>query len=274
MSSARDLRAECTHFRILVIGRANAGKTTILRKVCGAKADENPEIHTAGQDKGSTERGKHDIVDELIFKSNPQFIFHDSEGFESGSTSQVEKVKDFIKSKSEGRSLRDQLHAIWVCLPTETTRPLNGFEREFFSINIKGSVPVIAVFTKYDGLLTAMFNKLKNGGMDEREADDRSIQDAQMHLEHHFVAPLKQAKFPPSDYLDLSDMHEEDTCCDELIMKTTNALTNDALKLLLVSVQQNNVNLCTFYAVKWILRNGDSNTEFMEHILQWFPHVW
>ena len=45
-------------------------------------------------------------------------------------------------------------------------------------------------------------------------------------------------------------MHEEDTCCDELIMKTTNALTNDALKLLLVSVQQNNVNLCTFYAVK------------------------
>jgi len=48
----------------------------------------------------------------------------------------------------------------------------------------------------------------------------------------------------------IQDMHEEDTCCDELIMKTTNALTNDALKLLLVSVQQNNVNLCTFYAVK------------------------
>ena len=25
----------CPHFRILVIGRANAGKTTILKKVCG-----------------------------------------------------------------------------------------------------------------------------------------------------------------------------------------------------------------------------------------------
>ena len=25
----------CSHFRILVIGRANAGKTTILEKVCG-----------------------------------------------------------------------------------------------------------------------------------------------------------------------------------------------------------------------------------------------
>ena len=25
----------CPHFRILIIGRANAGKTTILEKVCG-----------------------------------------------------------------------------------------------------------------------------------------------------------------------------------------------------------------------------------------------
>ena len=25
----------CPHFRILVIGRANAGKTTIIEKVCG-----------------------------------------------------------------------------------------------------------------------------------------------------------------------------------------------------------------------------------------------
>ena len=27
----------CPHFRILVIGRANAGKTTILEKVCGVE---------------------------------------------------------------------------------------------------------------------------------------------------------------------------------------------------------------------------------------------
>ena len=28
-------RAKCPNFRILIIGRANAGKTTILEKVCG-----------------------------------------------------------------------------------------------------------------------------------------------------------------------------------------------------------------------------------------------
>ena len=34
----------CPHFRILVIGRANAGKTTILEKVCGVAKATKPII--------------------------------------------------------------------------------------------------------------------------------------------------------------------------------------------------------------------------------------
>jgi predicted GTPase len=34
-----DLRAKYTHFRILVIGRANAGKTTLLKRVCNTTED-------------------------------------------------------------------------------------------------------------------------------------------------------------------------------------------------------------------------------------------
>ena len=34
----------CPCFRILVIGRANAGKTTILEKVCGVAKGTNPII--------------------------------------------------------------------------------------------------------------------------------------------------------------------------------------------------------------------------------------
>ena len=47
---ARDaaaIRAECPQFRILIIGKANAGKTTILRKVCNAKPDAKPIIYDA-----------------------------------------------------------------------------------------------------------------------------------------------------------------------------------------------------------------------------------
>ena len=37
--SARNLRARYTRFRILVIGRANAGKTTLLQRVCNTTED-------------------------------------------------------------------------------------------------------------------------------------------------------------------------------------------------------------------------------------------
>ena len=43
--SAEQIRSECPQFRILIIGKANAGKTTILRKVCNAKADAKPIIY-------------------------------------------------------------------------------------------------------------------------------------------------------------------------------------------------------------------------------------
>jgi hypothetical protein len=35
---------KCHHFRILIIGRANAGKTTILEKVCGVAKGTKPII--------------------------------------------------------------------------------------------------------------------------------------------------------------------------------------------------------------------------------------
>jgi GTPase SAR1 family protein len=35
----------CPHFRILVIGRANAGKTTILEKMCGVAKGTKPIIY-------------------------------------------------------------------------------------------------------------------------------------------------------------------------------------------------------------------------------------
>jgi hypothetical protein len=46
-----EIRRECPQFRILVIGKANAGKTTILRKVCNAEPDAKPIIYNANGNK-------------------------------------------------------------------------------------------------------------------------------------------------------------------------------------------------------------------------------
>ena len=53
-----EIRNECPQFRILVIGKANAGKTTILRKVCNAKADEKPIVYD-----GEGKKVKRDLAD-------------------------------------------------------------------------------------------------------------------------------------------------------------------------------------------------------------------
>jgi len=42
MDKAIEYRSKCKHFRTLIIGRANAGKTTLLKKVCNSI--EDPEI--------------------------------------------------------------------------------------------------------------------------------------------------------------------------------------------------------------------------------------
>jgi len=59
------------------------------------------------------QRGEHDIENEMIFESNMGFVFHDSRGFEAGSTSELDKVKDFVQKCSTKKNLRDHLHVIW-----------------------------------------------------------------------------------------------------------------------------------------------------------------
>jgi hypothetical protein len=45
------------------------------------------------------------------------------------------------------------------------------------------------------------------------------------------------------------DMDKEATTCSELIERTADAIDDDALKLLFVTVQTNNLDLCIKYAV-------------------------
>ncbi|KIK19374.1 hypothetical protein PISMIDRAFT_683238 [Pisolithus microcarpus 441] len=105
-------------FRILVMGRANAGKTTILQRVCNTT--DQPEIFNGKGEKvdatvvqGSLTRGEHNIEDELVFQSNPRFVFHDSRGFEAGSEQQFNMMKKFVMDRAKASKLDERIHAIW-----------------------------------------------------------------------------------------------------------------------------------------------------------------
>ena len=67
------------------------------------------------------QRGLHDIEHQITYPGS-NFIFHDSQGFESGSTEELEIAWKFIENKSAETELESQLHAIWYLgLPLYST---------------------------------------------------------------------------------------------------------------------------------------------------------
>ncbi|KAJ7932366.1 hypothetical protein B0H13DRAFT_1955054 [Mycena leptocephala] len=53
----------------------------------------------------------------------------------------------------------------------------------------------------------------------------------------------------------------QDECVKKRVQVTAGALTNEALQLLFVSVQRNNLDLCAFYAIRNLLFNLPINSE-------------
>ncbi|KAJ3481217.1 hypothetical protein NLI96_g7813 [Meripilus lineatus] len=308
---ASEIRELCPQFRILVIGKANAGKTTLLRKVCLASADVEPTIrdkegnvidldganeiplmrklwrrlqkksHGASPEptseviplpipeptvdlipsldrlpqirkdilKPSNLRGNHDIEYEITFPGS-NFVFHDSEGFEAGGASEVERVKTFIRERGGNSDLKNQLHAIWICIPMDDERPVSEHSAElnFFDLGT-GKIPVVAVFTKFDSMIMKCWNELDDTRFIEgsqAEAKQKAVE----IFEKEYLPRVQNRNYPPKTYLLLQDMQKEDNRCPELAEKTAEALDNEALKGLFISTQMNNLDLCIKYGVK------------------------
>ncbi|KAG6332190.1 hypothetical protein ID866_6899 [Astraeus odoratus] len=248
--------------RVLVVGRSNAGKTTILQRVCNTT--DLPEVFNGkGIDsdvvKGSLERGHHNIRDELVFQSNRLFIFHHSCGFEAGSEDEFEKMKEFVAECSSTLKLAQRIHAIWYCIPMDDyERPITAAEEKFFNECDTGSVPVIVLLTKSDSLNLFAIGHLRDEGYDIKEAKARACDIAKkllIDMEESVAKQLHQCKFAPKFYLPLSRMNDIGSGdeCTRLITCTADALDNNALQKLLISTQQNNLSLNIQYALqKWV----------------------
>ncbi|KAF8797463.1 hypothetical protein BYT27DRAFT_7204554 [Phlegmacium glaucopus] len=286
---SEQIRARARRFRILVIGRANAGKTTILQKVCNTA--EQPEIfNTKGKKvknsilKPSVERGMHNIENELIFKSNPQFVFHDSRGFEAGAVEELNKVKRFITERSKMLDLSKQLHVIWYCIPMDDERPFTTAERSFFSECGTGSVPVVAIFTKFDALEDVAYGKLTKEGILPADAVKQTTDRAVADFEKEYLPIFQELDFPPKGHVYLRDMNKPGADCRQLVDTVAAVLNNTNLKRLFVSTQRNNLELCIMYALESelipkILNTGHQEqpialipTAFQTDMALWFPH--
>ncbi|KAG6332285.1 hypothetical protein ID866_6802 [Astraeus odoratus] len=260
LEKAREKIGVIVRFRVLVMGRANAGKTTLLQRVCNTA--DKPEIFDVDGNKVSLipdvefwQRGYHDIEAELVFQSNPGFVFHDSCGFEAGSVEEFEKVKDFVSERATTMKLEKRIHAIWFCIPmTDFHRAIIAAEQKFFNECKTGNVPVMVLLTKADALDFMAIEQLIDEGLTVEEAKQGAKELAYQILQkgiQRIKTILETCNFPPRIYLPLAGMNSADADCTELMRCTVDSLKEEELKKLLVSTQQANLSLSIEYAVKW-----------------------
>ncbi|KDQ53136.1 hypothetical protein JAAARDRAFT_183441 [Jaapia argillacea MUCL 33604] len=251
-----EAKRDCPQFRILIIGRANAGKTTILQKVCNAKPGTKPIIYDKDGNKlrsswfkqPTTMRGEHDIQHQITYPGS-NFVFHDSRGFEAGSEKELQTVKEFIDVYATYERLRDRLHVIWYCIPLDGDRPVSAAEMTFFEIGT-GDVPVVAIFTKFDAQIVKAVVELKSQGQDLKSAWKEAPQYALENFQQQYLNQLKKAKYPPKEWVCLQDMDKPLNQCPELTEKTAAAINNTTLQQIFITTQANNLKLCISRAIQ------------------------
>lgn len=146
------LPSQCLRFRILVIGQAGVGKSTLIQRAFGIEQASPSHARP----------GKTDIEKEFIPPQINRFILHDSQGFEAGIDYSDVLVKEFIVRRKMQQHVKDRLHAVWLCLstPIEDSEDIllhcsvETFLKEHRSV--LQNIPTVVVFTKYDKLLTNM----------------------------------------------------------------------------------------------------------------------
>ncbi|KAG1889584.1 GTP-binding protein [Suillus fuscotomentosus] len=257
---SQNLREIFVRFRVLILGRANAGKTTILQKVCNTM--DRPEIYdTKGKKidaavvESSIKRGTHEIANEMVFKSNPGFVFHDSCGFEAGSEEEIEKMKKFISDRVHATKLEERIHAIWYCIPMDDhCRTFQRSEEKFFLECDTGHVPVVVVFTKFEALRPVVYGEIKKQlqGVSGEERSKRIAEGVEelftkTNVLDRLCNPKNRAR--PKSYVRLQNMNRPNTNCNILLEHTTIALDNKELQLCLISTQQSNMELCIKCAI-------------------------
>ncbi|KAJ7429040.1 hypothetical protein FB451DRAFT_1072072 [Mycena latifolia] len=192
------------------------------------------------------------IENEITFKSNPLFVFHDSRGIEAGAEHEqnsplsTEYLWNFLEKRSETTKIREQVHAIWFCIPMDNPRaPSAEFELAFFNVKRSpGKFPVIAVFTKFESLLDEAYDSLpEDDDLSDAERDEEAYKAAQSKFKATVLKAIQSTKYPPDQFVQLQSLNEVATECASLTEETYAAIQDETLADLFALAQRNSVNI-------------------------------
>ncbi|KAG8888889.1 hypothetical protein FRB98_006554 [Tulasnella sp. 332] len=264
---------QLSRFRILIVGRGNAGKTTILQKLCSET--DTPIV----RDQNGHLRGVHNIEHEITYPSSPLFVFHDSSGLESGSDTELQTIAQFISRRAATTQLPDGLHVVWICIPLDDERP----SMRLFDLNT-GDVAAVFIFTKYDGLQAKTFGTLRRQGLSRLAALGAASEQAERVFQQEWIPLLKAPSPPPPPpaFVRLKDLHKPEGSCDDLTQCTSDILDdNKPLQRMFIMAQKYRLQLrvqCLVPgSIEHLLKNASGNKirhELVQIVLSWMPHVY
>ncbi|KAF7333169.1 GTP-binding protein [Mycena venus] len=286
----------CPRFRILVIGRRNAGKTTILKKMCDSDGSDLRIVDRKGFEvdlsilEPDRQRGMSDIENEITFESNRLFVFHDSRGIEAGAEHDknsplcIDSLWEFLDKRSRSPRIRDQIHAVWMCIPMDNQRaPSPEFELAFF--NARASpVPVIAVFTKFEALIDEAYDDLPEDDLSDTEKEKNASRDAQSKFDKTVRKAIENTAHPPDQFVQLQYLNEERTGCAGLIEATYAAIRDETLSDLFAMAQRSSfcvgckkvMGLIIQEQEQWIQRVQTNKKKILDTIIEYtarfMPH--